>query len=292
MSTLNPYRPNDVFSDLRRDMDDTLATWFGRNRGLAAPGGDDEGLDNLDLESGIEDDKDEGVDTSGGADDTPIVKFVNKVLLDAIKRGASDIHFEPYETVFRVRFRMDGILRPIASPPVKLTPRIAERRCVLRLIEPASLWIRVRLDQARSGGLAVGLPASIELRSKPGARLSGKVARVEATSDSITEERVALVALATVSLIDFPPPAAAGGAASGGRPLRELAALGVEPVWDENGRPTKLRLVPLEQLVIGADTGLRLRLAGARARRDPLALARDGGLHHACRRPTQPARSA
>lgn len=68
-------------------------------------------------------------------------------------------------------------------------------QAVLRLIDPASLWIRVRLDQARSGGLAVGLPASIELRSKPGVRLSGKVARVEATSDSITEERVALVAL-------------------------------------------------------------------------------------------------
>jgi len=71
-------------------------------------------------------------------------------------------------------------------------------QAVLRLIDPASLWIRVRLDQARSGGLAVGLPASIELRSKPGVRLSGKVARVEATSDSIIEERVALVALDTL----------------------------------------------------------------------------------------------
>jgi HlyD family secretion protein len=68
-------------------------------------------------------------------------------------------------------------------------------QAVLRLIEPASLWIRVRLDQGRSAGLAAGLPASIVLRSKPGTRLSGKVARVEATSDSITEERVALVSL-------------------------------------------------------------------------------------------------
>ncbi|MBP6319150.1 MAG: efflux RND transporter periplasmic adaptor subunit [Rubrivivax sp.] len=68
-------------------------------------------------------------------------------------------------------------------------------QAVLRLIEPASLWIRVRLDQGRSAGLAAGLPASIELRSKPGTRLTGKVARVEATSDSITEERVALVSL-------------------------------------------------------------------------------------------------
>ncbi len=68
-------------------------------------------------------------------------------------------------------------------------------QAVLRLIEPASLWIRVRLDQGRSAGLAAGLPASVVLRSKPGTRLSGKVARVEATSDSITEERVALVSL-------------------------------------------------------------------------------------------------
>lgn len=68
-------------------------------------------------------------------------------------------------------------------------------QAVLRLIEPASLWIRVRLDQGRSAGLAAGLPASIVLRSNPAARLSGKVARVEATSDSITEERVALVSL-------------------------------------------------------------------------------------------------
>jgi HlyD family secretion protein len=68
-------------------------------------------------------------------------------------------------------------------------------QAVLRLIEPVSLWIRVRLDQGRSAGLVAGLPASIELRSKPGARLSGQVARVEATSDSITEERVAMVSL-------------------------------------------------------------------------------------------------
>lgn len=66
-------------------------------------------------------------------------------------------------------------------------------QAVLRLIEPSSLWIRVRLDQGRSVGLVAGLPASIVLRSNPSARLSGKVARVEATSDSITEERVALV---------------------------------------------------------------------------------------------------
>jgi len=114
---------------------------------------DDEGLENLDLESGIEEDKDEGVD-SGGADDTPIVKFVNKVLLDAIKRGASDIHFEPYESAFRVRFRMDGILRPVASPPVKLTPRISSRLKVMAGLDIAERRVpqdgRIKLNISKT----------------------------------------------------------------------------------------------------------------------------------------------
>ena len=67
-------------------------------------------------------------------------------------------------------------------------------QAVLRLIEPSSLWVKVRLDQARSSGLAVGLPAQIVLRSDTGRALAGKVARVEAVSDSVTEERIAQVA--------------------------------------------------------------------------------------------------
>lgn len=71
-------------------------------------------------------------------------------------------------------------------------------QAVVRLIEPASLWVRVRFDQGRSAGLAAGLPAAIVLRSNPSVRWPGKVARVEASSDSITEERVALVSLDTL----------------------------------------------------------------------------------------------
>lgn len=66
-------------------------------------------------------------------------------------------------------------------------------QAVVRVIEPSSLWVKVRLDQGRSGGLAAGLPAQVLLRSKPGQALTGKVARVEAVSDSVTEERVAQV---------------------------------------------------------------------------------------------------
>jgi HlyD family secretion protein len=78
-------------------------------------------------------------------------------------------------------------------------------QAVLRLIDPSSLWVKVRLDQGRSAGLAVGLPAQIVLRSSPDGPLSGKVARVEAVSDSVTEERIAQVAF------DQPPAGLAVG---------------------------------------------------------------------------------
>ncbi|QDD89593.1 type IV-A pilus assembly ATPase PilB [Pseudomonas oryzihabitans] len=65
------------------------------------------------------------------ADDAPVVKFVNKMLLDAIKKGSSDLHFEPYEKMYRVRFRTDGILHEAARPPVQLVSRISARLKVM-----------------------------------------------------------------------------------------------------------------------------------------------------------------
>ncbi|PZO08864.1 MAG: type IV-A pilus assembly ATPase PilB [Lysobacteraceae bacterium] len=97
---------------------------------------DAEGLENLESSGGDDDVNDNIADTKGG-DDTPVVRFVNKVLLDAIKRGASDIHFEPYETEFRVRLRMDGILRTVAKAPVKLQPRITARLKVMAQLDIA-----------------------------------------------------------------------------------------------------------------------------------------------------------
>ncbi|HEY9145798.1 MAG TPA: ATPase, T2SS/T4P/T4SS family, partial [Thiobacillus sp.] len=97
---------------------------------------DAEGLENLETSSGEEDAADNMAD-SKGSDDTPVVRFVNKVLLDSIKRGASDIHFEPYENEFRVRLRMDGILRTVAKAPVKLHPRISARLKVMASLDIA-----------------------------------------------------------------------------------------------------------------------------------------------------------
>src|SRR3546814_17615385 len=89
----------------------------------------DSGLDGLDGEGGPGA-EDEGVGDKG-TDEAPIVRFVNKMLIDAMKKGASDIHFEPYETDFRVRFRTDGVLRTVAHAPIKLNTRIAARLTVM-----------------------------------------------------------------------------------------------------------------------------------------------------------------
>ena len=86
-------------------------------------GGD---LDELDIEGGDDEAESTGIDATG-TDDAPVVKFVNKILVDAIRRGASNIHFEPFETQYRVRLRMDGILKAVASPPMKMANRISSR---------------------------------------------------------------------------------------------------------------------------------------------------------------------
>ena len=74
-------------------------------------------------------DEDEDEDEKG--EEAPIVKYINKLLVDAIRMGASDLHFEPYEKVYRVRYRVDGVLRQIATPPLQLANRLASRLKVM-----------------------------------------------------------------------------------------------------------------------------------------------------------------
>jgi len=94
----------------------------------------DSDLDALDISSTDELEKTND-DSDSDVDDAPIVRFVNKVLLDAINRGASDIHFEPYEKQYRVRLRQDGILNEFATPPVNLAPRLAARLKVMSRLD-------------------------------------------------------------------------------------------------------------------------------------------------------------
>ena len=91
-------------------------------------------LDDIDISS---EDEGGGGDSGSDADvdDAPVVRFINKILLDAINSGASDIHFEPYEKYFRVRYRRDGVLTEIATPPVGLTRKISARLKVLSRLD-------------------------------------------------------------------------------------------------------------------------------------------------------------
>jgi type IV pilus assembly protein PilB len=111
-------------------------------------------LDSLEV-SGGEDELDDKVGRDD-VEDAPIVRFVNKVMLDAIRRGASDIHFEPFEKMYRVRLRMDGVLKEIAQPPVQLAQKLSARLKVMSRLDiaerrvPQDGRIKMRLSKNRA----------------------------------------------------------------------------------------------------------------------------------------------
>ena len=127
---------------------------------MADLAGDDDDLEDLEgLEVGTED---EAQDDSGiDVDDAPVVKFVNKIMVDAIKRGASDIHFEPYEKFCRVRFRNDGMLKEMARPPLALAMKIAARIKVMSRLDvserrvPQDGRIKLKLSKSKAVGFRV-----------------------------------------------------------------------------------------------------------------------------------------
>ena len=118
--------------------------------------GDDDDLD-LDMEAvdeagGGPDDADEGT----AIDDTPVVRFINKMLMDAIRSEASDLHFEPFEKSYRVRFRTDGVLHETARPPINLAPRISARLKVMSKMDiserrvPQDGRIKLKISKTKS----------------------------------------------------------------------------------------------------------------------------------------------
>ena len=115
--------------------------------------------DSFDLEvdtSDPEDKEDEGSDV----DDTPIVRFVNKILLDAIKKGASDIHVEPYEKMFRIRYRIDGILEEVINPPLNMALRLTSRLKVMSRMDiserrvPQDGRIKLKISKTKANRLS------------------------------------------------------------------------------------------------------------------------------------------
>ena len=115
---------------------------------------DDFDLENLDTSHA--DDAMESESSRDDIEDAPIVRFVNKIMLDAIRKSASDIHFEPYEKYYRIRLRIDGVLREIAQPPVQLATKLAARLKVMSRLDiaerrvPQDGRIKMRLSKNRS----------------------------------------------------------------------------------------------------------------------------------------------
>ena len=112
-------------------------------------------LENLDVSGGEDEMEGAGV-SRDDIEDAPIVRFVNKLLLDAIRRGASDIHFEPYEKMYRIRLRMDGILKEVAQPPVQLAMKLSARLKVMSRLDiaerrvPQDGRIKMKLSKTRA----------------------------------------------------------------------------------------------------------------------------------------------
>ncbi|ASK34846.1 type IV-A pilus assembly ATPase PilB [Alloalcanivorax mobilis] len=137
--------------------DDKLLRWIDKleseQEGKAFDDLDDD-LDGLDVAE--EPDNAGKDDAASGADDAPIVRFVNKLLLDAIKGGASDLHFEPYEKTYRVRFRQDGILETVSKPPITTASKLAARLKVMARLDiserrvPQDGRIKLKISKTRS----------------------------------------------------------------------------------------------------------------------------------------------
>ena len=114
---------------------------------------DDFDLENLEISGDVDEEEDVRRDE---IEDAPVVRFVNKILLDAIKRGASDVHFEPYEKIFRVRTRLDGVLSEVAQPPVLLATKVCARLKVMSRMDiaerrvPQDGRIKMRLSKNRA----------------------------------------------------------------------------------------------------------------------------------------------
>jgi type IV pilus assembly protein PilB len=112
-------------------------------------------LENLDVSGGDDDAEGAGV-SRDDIEDAPIVRFVNKLLLDAIRRGASDIHFEPYEKMYRIRLRIDGVLKEVAQPPVQLAMKLSARLKVMSRLDiaerrvPQDGRIKMKLSKTRA----------------------------------------------------------------------------------------------------------------------------------------------
>jgi type IV pilus assembly protein PilB len=141
---------------------------------------EEEGLETLGYQLEAETDEDPGADPA--VDETPVVRFINKVLLDAIRKGASDIHFEPYESRYRIRYRLDGVLKDVATPPIQMSRRISSRLKVMAGLDIAEKRVpqdgRIKMNLSRN--------KSIDFRASTCPTLFGEKVVLRILDSSVT----------------------------------------------------------------------------------------------------------
>ena len=141
---------------------------------------DEENLEEIGFAIDDESTEDEGFEAA--VDDAPVVRFINKVLLDAIRKGASDIHFEPYEARYRIRYRLDGVLKNVAGPPIQMSRRLSSRLKVMAGLDIAEKRVpqdgRIKMNLSRT--------KSIDFRASTCPTLFGEKVVLRILDSSIT----------------------------------------------------------------------------------------------------------
>lgn len=131
-------------------------------------------------------------------DDAPIVRYINKIMLDAVRKEASDLHFEPFERFFRIRFRIDGMLHEVASPPVHLASRFAARLKVMARLDiaerrlPQDGRIKLKLTRSRSVDMRVNTLPTLWGEKVVIRLLDSSAARLDIEQLGYSEEQKAL----------------------------------------------------------------------------------------------------
>ena len=141
---------------------------------------EEEELKDIGFDLEAETGEDEGFEAA--VDDAPVVRFVNKVLLDAIRKGASDIHFEPYEARYRIRYRLDGVLKNVVGPPIQMSRRLSSRLKVMAGLDIAEKRVpqdgRIKMNLSRT--------KSIDFRASTCPTLFGEKVVLRILDSSIT----------------------------------------------------------------------------------------------------------
>lgn len=220
----------------------------------------DSSLDGLDISTTQERAEDED---DFDVNDTPVVRFINKVLLDAIRRGASDIHFEPYEKRYRVRFRLDGILQEMASPPVNLGSRMASRIKVMAQLDISEK----RLPQ--DGRIKVNLSKNhaVDFRVSTCPTLFGEKVVLRILDSMNTELNVESLGFEEAQRILFEKHIAkphgmvlVTGPTGSGKTITLYSAIGILNTGDKNistaEDPAEIYMAGINQVNINTKTGL------------------------------------